>query len=379
MNREQTKQRLASLDALRGLDLLMLVAVDRIVFKLQPLIHADWYNTFLQGFSHKEWEGFSPWDLVMPLFMFMSGVTIPYSLARYRQYNTERGAFYRRLIRRVLLLWVLGMVCQGNLLSLDSQHIYLFSNTLQAIAVGYLFAALLFVYTKPRTQVLVAIGLLITFWAAMEFVTIGGYGGGDYSAQGNLAEGIDRMVLGRFRDRAEMVDGVVVFQDWYTYTWLLSSLNFVVTVLTGVFAGELLRSNKTTGIKQRWLLGLGVGMVAAGWLLGLVHPVIKHIWTSSMTLVSSGYSFLLLWIFYSWIDCRGHRSGLTFLKVYGMNSITAYVVSNVVSFSSVSESLLHGTEQFLGEGYPALIAFANAAIVFGILYVMYKRGVFLRV
>ena len=98
-----------------------------------------------------------------------------------------------------------------------------------------------------------------------------------------------------------------------------------------------------------------------------------------MTLVSSGYSFLLLWIFYSWIDCRGHRSGLTFLKVYGMNSITAYVVSNVVSFSSVSESLLHGTEQFLGEGYPALIAFANAAIVFGILYVMYKRGVFLRV
>ncbi len=379
MNKEQTYHRLASLDALRGFDLLMLVAVDRIVFKLQPLINAGWYDTFLQGFTHKEWEGFSPWDLVMPLFMFMSGVTIPYSLSRYREGNMGRGALWGRLGRRFLLLWVLGMICQGNLLSLDSQHIYLFSNTLQAIAVGYLFAAFLFLYTKPRTQIFVAIGLLVTFWAAMEFVTIGGYGGGDYSAQGNLAEGIDRMILGRFRDNAEMVDGVVVFKDWYTYTWLLSSLNFIVTVLTGVLAGELLRSNQTMRSKQFWLLGLGLGMVVVGWLLGLVHPVIKHIWTSSMTLVSSGYCFLLLWAFYSWIDCRGHRSGLTFLKVYGMNSITAYVVSNVVSFSSVSESLLHGTEQFLGEGYPALIAFANATIVFGILYIMYKKNIFLRV
>ena len=152
-----------------------------------------------------------------------------------------------------------------------------------------------------------------------------------------------------------------------------------MTVLTGVFAGELLRSSRAMRSKQNWLLGLGVGMTVVGWLLGLVHPVIKHIWTSSMTLVSSGYCFLLLWAFYSWIDCRGHRSGLTFLKVYGMNSITAYVISNVVNFSSVSESLLYGTQQYLGEAYPALISLANVSIVFFILYVMYKRNIFLRV
>ena len=379
MDSKQTHQRLASLDALRGMDLLMLVALDRVVFKLQPVINAGWYDTFLQGFTHKEWEGFSPWDLVMPLFMFMSGVTIPYSLSRYREGEQSRRALYWRLCRRFMLLWILGMICQGNLLSFDSQHIYLFSNTLQAIAVGYVFAALLYLYTKPRTQILVASVLLLAFWAAMEYVIIGGYGGGDYSPQGNLAEGIDRMLLGRFRDKAEMVDGAVVFQEWYTYTWLLSSLNFIVTVLTGVFAGELLRSSRAMRSKQNWLLGLGVGMMVVGWLLGLVHPVIKHIWTSSMTLVSSGYCFLLLWAFYSWIDCRGHRSGLTFLKVYGMNSITAYVISNVVNFSSVSESLLYGTQQYLGEAYPALISLANVSIVFFILYVMYKRNIFLRV
>ena len=371
-------KRLESLDALRGLDLFMLVALDRILFRLQPAVNAGWFDTLLQGFTHREWEGFSPWDLVMPLFMFMSGVTIPYSLARYREEGGLRS-FYRRLARRIALLWLLGMACQGNLLALDPEHIYLFSNTLQAIAVGYLFSAILFLHTRPRTQLCIAVSLLLAFWAAMQFVSIGGYGGGNYTPQGNLAEGIDRMVLGRFRDGASMENGVVVFREWYTYTWLLSSLNFVVTVMTGVFAGQLLRSKLPEGRKAGFLVGFGLSCAVLGWALNPVHPVIKHIWTSSMVLVSSGYCLVLLGLFYWWIDCCGHRRGLTFLKVYGMNSITAYVVSNVVNFSGVSQSLLYGTEQYLGQWYQGLIALSNAAIVFGILYAMYRNKVFLRV
>ena len=370
------KERLESLDALRGFDLVMLVVLEELVFKMRPVIDADWYNTFLLGFSHKEWGGFSPWDLVMPLFMFMSGVTIPYSMEKYRGTGDK---IYKRLARRFVLLWIFGMICQGNLLSLDPQHIYLFSNTLQAIAVGYLFTAIIYLNTRTKTQISIAVGLLLAFWAAMEFITIGGYGGGDYTPQGNLAEGIDRMVLGRFRDKAEVVDGAVVFQEWYTYTWLLSSLNFVVTVLSGALAGELLRSKQTQRRKQMILFGAGIAMVVVGWLMDFIHPVIKHIWTSSMVLVSSGYCFLLLWAFYSWIDCMGHNRHLTFLKVYGMNSITAYVVSHVISFSSVSNSLFHGLDQYLGEWYPALITLSNAAILFGILYLMYRKRIFLRV
>jgi len=371
-------KRLESLDALRGFDLFMLVAIEHLVFKLQPAIDSGWYDKFLLVFTHKEWEGFSPWDLVMPLFMFMSGVTIPYSLARYREGGSQ-VALYGRLARRVLLLWILGMMCQGNLLALDPQHIYLFSNTLQAIAVGYLFSALIFLHAKFRTQLCLVALLLLAFWAAMELITIGGFGGGDYTPQGNLAEGIDRMILGRFRDKAEVVEGVVVFKEWYTYTWLLSSLNFIVTVMTGVLAGELLRSSQPQRRKQLILLCSGLVLVALGWTWGLVHPVIKHIWTGSMVFVSSGYCLLLLWAFYSWIDCAGHNRHLTFLKVYGMNSITAYVVSGVVSFSSVSRSLFYGTEQYLGDWYPALITLSNAALVFGILYLMYRRKIFLRV
>ena len=381
------QKRLESLDALRGFDLFCLVVLEDFVHKLGDAIDAPWYQPVMDVFTHKSWEGFSPWDLVMPLFMFMAGVTIPFSMEKYRKSatadapsaNPQRKALWKRLTRRFVLLWVLGMACQGNLLGLDPHRIYLFSNTLQAIAVGYLFSAIIFLHTRWKTQIGIAVALLLTFWAAMEFITIGGFGGGDYTPQGNLAEGIDRLVLGRFRDAARVVDGNVVFAEWYTYTWILSSLNFVVTVLTGVLTGELLKSTLKERKKVWLLLGTGAVLVALGWTWGLVHTVIKHIWTGSMVLVSSGYSMLLMGLFYGWIDVGGHHSHLTLLKVYGMNSITAYAVSHIISFSSISRSLFHGLEQYIGDYYSVLIHLSNATILFLILFFMYKKKIFLRV
>ena len=245
---------------------------------------------------------------------------------------------------------------------------------------------------------------MLTFWGAMEFITIGGYGGGDYTPHGNLAEGIDNMVLGRFRDTAQIIDGQVVVKKSYTYTWLLSSLNFVVTVLTGVLAGQILKKKDSplpapplgecsfsNGQSKKLrpkrgslegaslLLLIGIAMVALGWTWGLVHPVIKHIWTGSMVLVSSGYCFLLMGIFYLWIDCLGHNKHLTVLKVYGMNSITAYVISHVISFKSISKSLFFGLEQYVGDYYDFILQLSNTTILFLILYIMYRKKIFLRV
>ena len=392
------KQRLESLDALRGFDLLMLVAVSDLVEKLAEVIDKPWMESVMEYFTHKTWEGFSTWDLVMPLFMFMAGVAIPYSLRppsnspegeRTVKGASPRGglvgaALYWRLGRRVLLLWIFGMMVQGNLLALDPNRIYLFTNTLQAIAVGYFFSALIYLHTSWKTQIGIALALLLAFWGAMEFITIGGYGGGDYTPHGNLAEGIDTMILGRFRDTAQVIDGEVVVKASYTYTWILSSLNFIVTVLTGVLAGEAIKNSKLINSKFKigtvgLLLGAGVIMVALGWTWGIVHPVIKHIWTGSMVLVSSGYCFLLMGLFYWWIDCRGHNKHLTFLKVYGMNSITAYVVSHVISFKSISRSLFFGLEQYVGDYYGFIICLSNVTILFLILYIMYRNRIFLRV
>ena len=384
------KKRLESLDALRGFDLLCLVAISDLVEELAEVIDKPWMSAVMECFTHKTWEGFSPWDLVMPLFMFMAGVAIPYSLKTpSNSHEGERlnasprsgmvGSVGLRLFRRVLLLWIFGMMVQGNLLALDPNRIYLFTNTLQAIAVGYFFSALLYLHTSWKSQIGIAVVLLLTFWGAMEFITIGNYGGGDYTPHGNLAEGIDMMALGRFRDTARIIDGEVVVRSSYTYTWILSSLNFIVTVLTGVLAGQTLKSAMKQGRKVATLLAAGVAMVALGWTWDLVHPVIKHIWTGSMVLVSSGYCFLLMGLFYWWIDCRGHNKHLTLLKIYGMNSITAYVVSHVISFRSVSKSLFFGFEQYVGDYYDFLIQFSDIAILFIILYIMYRKKIFLRV
>ena len=400
------KHRLESLDALRGMDLLFLVAISDLVEELAEVIDTPWMASVMECFTHKSWEGFSPWDLVMPLFMFMAGVAIPFSLQphpnpspvgegqleSFSSRGGQKGAVYWRLCRRVLLLWIFGMMVQGNLLALDPNRIYLFTNTLQAIAVGYFFSAIIYLHTSWKTQIGIAVGLLLAFWGAMEWITIGGYGGGDYTPHGNLAEGIDTFVLGRFRDTAQIIDGQVVVRESYTYTWILSSLNFVVTVLSGVLAGEILKGKTPSKVRTNnslpiegevWrgslLLLIGIAMVALGWSWGLVHPVIKHIWTGSMVLVSSGYCFLLMGIFYLWIDCLGHNKHLTLLKVYGMNSITAYVVSHVISFRSISKSLFFGLEQYVGDYYGFIIQLSNVTILFLILYILYRNKIFLRV
>ncbi len=371
-------KRLESLDALRGFDLCFLVAIGPFMSVLSRAIDAEGMNQFMWIFRHVAWEGFSPWDLIMPLFLFMSGISMPFALSRFRK-EPDHKLFFRRLIKRVALLWLFGMMCQGNLLGLNPDKIYLYSNTLQAIAVGYFFTAILFMFTARRTQYIVAGALLLVYWLLMQFVSVDGYGGGNYTPERNLAEWVDMYVLGRFRDGAMVENGQVVFSPHYYYTWILSSLNFVVTVLTGLFAGYIAKDPITEKRKLQLYFGGGLAMVAAGWLWGLQMPVIKTIWTSSMTLVTSGYCFLLMGVFYYWIDYKGHNSGITWLKVYGMNSITAYMLANVINFSCIGQSLFRGFEQYLGAYYPVLIMLSNIAIVFSILWIMYRQKIYLRV
>ena len=377
--KNQQPQRLESLDILRGFDLFLLVGLEMVMHHLAGALQSPTFHSVMWGFTHVDWEGFSTWDLVMPLFMFMSGITIPFALSRYKN-EADKSLVYRRILKRVVLLWIFGMMCQGNLLGLDPNRIYIYSNTLQAIAMGYLIASVLYLHTRIRTQIIVAAGLLLGFWGAMEWITVQGYGGGNYTPDGNLAEWIDREVLGRFRDGASMMNGEVVFADWYRYTWILSSLNFGVTVLTGTFAGYILKDKEwMPKRKLTYLLAIGAAMVAIGWIWGIWHPVIKKLWTSSMTLVSSGYCFLLMALFYYLIDYKGWKKYSGWLKVYGMNSIVAYMLTMCVNFSCIGHSLLHGLQPYLGEYYSVMLTLSNVGIIYFILWELYKRKLFLRV
>lgn len=379
---KSASKRLESLDVLRGFDLFCLIL-------LCPFLHAfyntgdyPWMEGLMKQLDHVAWEGFAFWDLVMPLFMFMAGVSIPFALDKYQK-TPDRRKVYGRIFKRFLVLWVLGMICQGNLLALDLASLRIFSNTLQAIAVGYAVSALLFLHTSWKIQVLISVFLLLVYWAGMTFVVVEGFGGGDYSAAGNFAEWMDREMLGHWRDWAEVDErGNVFFPAWYNYTWIWSSLNFIVTVMTGMFAGQILKGSLPEKNKLAWLGCIGVMLVVGGWLWHLQMPVIKRIWTSSMVLVSSGYSFLLMGVFYYIIDYKGFRRGWTWLKVIGMNSILAYLLSvevGIIHFTCISRSLFFGFEQYMNEHFfRLLLVCSDMALVYLLLYILYKHKVFIK-
>ncbi|MBR3075405.1 MAG: DUF5009 domain-containing protein [Bacteroidales bacterium] len=366
------KERLSSLDILRGADMFLLLFLGPVVqafCKAYPDGTA-WLST---QFRHVAWEGFVLWDIIMPLFLFMSGITIPFSMAKYSNGQSPDGKFWFKLSKRFFLLFFLGWIVQGNLLDFDWKLFHPYANTLQAIAVGYVVAALIFVYLKPRWQIVVTVVLFAAYWLAFACT------GMNLDGQDNIAMVIDKAVLGPHRDGIKWAeDGTWRFRTGYQYTWILSSLNFAVTVVLGCFAGQMLKSARHAPAKRALMVACtGAGLVAAGFAVSPFFPIIKKIWSSSMTLFSGGICFLLIALTYYLVDVRGWHKGVDWLKIYGLNAITAYCVGEVVVFTSVSESLLHGFANF--GWYPVLIAFANASILFGILFLMYRNKVFIKI
>lgn len=190
---------------------------------------------------------------------------------------------------------------------------------------------------------------------------------GNYTPEGSFAYALDSRIIGRFHGDP-------------SYTWIWSSINFGVTVMTGYFAGEMMRHGSTD--RKRVVLRMvtvGIGLIAAGLLWSLEMPIIKRLWTSSMTLFSSGWCFLLMAFFYYLIDCLGYSRGLEWLKIYGMNAITAYILGEVINFRSIVSSVSYGLSPLLGDYYPAWLTFGNYLILFLILRYMYHHRIFLKV
>lgn len=372
----EAKVRLASLDILRGLDLWLLLMVGPVLHRfLWSGFGADWEFIRFHA-EHVAWQGFALWDLIMPLFMFMSGITIPFSLGKYKTGIRPGKDFWLKLLKRFVLLFFLGWIVQGNLLNLNWNQFHPFANTLQAIAVGYVFSAMIFVGFNTKWQIVVTSALFLAYTLAFVFT------GMNMDPQNNIAMLIDKAVLGSHRDGVIWAaDGTWQFDPSYQYTWILSSLNFIVTVMLGCFAGEMIRKGGMTATtKKAGLLAVtGVILIASGLAMDPVYPIIKKLWTGSMTLFSGGICFLLIAVVYYIVDVRGWSKGLTWLKYFGMNSIAAYVIGEVIAFTSVSHSLLRGFEQWLGAGYPVLISFGNVLILFFIMRWMYKAGIFLKV
>ena len=362
----RTQQRLMSIDALRGFDMFLIIGGGPIIAGLVNGIGNESLKAaVLPQLKHVPWEGFAFWDLIMPLFLFLVGVSMPFAFSK-RLAQQGPARLYRHIVVRALILFGLGLVAQGNLLDYDLGTLHIFCNTLQAIAVGYLIASLILLNTGLALQVVITGALLGLFWALMIFVPVPGHGAGVLTPEGNLAIYLDKLILGRFQDQT-------------TYTWILSSLTFTCTVMLGVFAGQTLRCRRHPLIKVLLLLGMGGVCLGLGMAWNLSFPIIKHLWTSSCVLFAGGLSFLLLALFYLVIDVLQ----LGFLAfgwvVIGRNAIFAYMAVHLINFRAIGSRFVGNLEPWLGPWNDLVQASAAFAALWLILYYMYRNKTFIKV
>ncbi len=148
-----SRERVVSLDALRGFDMFWIMGGDMAFKSLDNVFHSRLSGFIKEQMDHVEWFGFHFYDIIMPLFLFMVGVSMVYSYRKRLSANISGRQLWSHTIKRVLILWVLGMAVQGNLLSYDINRIHFYTNTLQAIAAGYLIATVIILYLPVIYQV----------------------------------------------------------------------------------------------------------------------------------------------------------------------------------------------------------------------------------
>jgi predicted acyltransferase len=185
--------RLMSLDALRGFDMFWIVGGAMFVRAVAAAMNPRWGEVLARLGEHPYWNGYTPWDQIFPLFMFIVGVAIPYSLGKRIERGEGGAALYWRIIRRGLILVLLGMIYNG-LLRFDFAN-QRYPSALGRIGLTYMFAALIALHSRARGQVLAIVGLLVGYWAVMKYVPVPGYGPGDWTPGHTLAGYIDRLLI----------------------------------------------------------------------------------------------------------------------------------------------------------------------------------------
>ncbi len=358
-------ERLVCVDALRGFDMLWIIGGAEVIMSLGKASGIGLLSNMEVHFDHT-WGQFHFYDLIMPLFLFIVGVVMPVSFRNRLKKGVRKKELYRHILKRVVVLYILGLIASGHLLTFDTTKMHLWTDTLHAIAVGYLVSSILILQLSRKWQLSITAGLLALYWLVMALIPIPGHGAGIYKPDVNLALYIDNAVLGHWQEGA----------GW---TYILTNMTFVCSVMLGVFAGQLLLSD-IKPIRKAWLLALiGICCMIAGKVWGIWFPVIHHLWTSSLVLFAGGLSFLLLAFFYLLIDIWGYKRWAFFFVVIGMNAIAVYVATHLFDFTEIGNVFVGGLLRFLGPWADFVESAAALAIVWLILYYMYRNKTFIKI
>ncbi|UJH69176.1 acyltransferase family protein [Allomuricauda sp. SCSIO 65647] len=362
------QNRIISVDIFRGLTIVLMILVNT------PGTWSAVYAPFL----HAEWHGYTPTDLVFPFFLFIVGTSIVFA---YKNKRPANAATYKKITIRSLKLIGLGLFLGAFTISFPFIKEFSeirFPGVLQRIGVVFFFAAVLFLNFNWKTLLGICISILIGYWLLMAFVPVEGIPSTFDRAPNNLANYLDVQVFGSHNYRPD-----------YDPEGLLSTLPAICSSLLGIFTGLILTSKQAEKVKI--LFGLGGSMLIIGHLWDFIFPINKALWTSSFVLVTAGWANIFLALIYYLTDVKGLRFGSIF-RYAGANAIVVYFMSSFVTklFYSIKvneDTSLHGwlfdtlyAHEFMSMQLSSLLYGLTIAAFYCLLaYVMYKKGIFIKV
>ena len=381
MPTQEHKQRLLSLDTLRGFDMFWIIGGGALFEGLAKCFPNVWLKLFAEQMEHATWAGFHFEDLIFPLFMFISGATIPVAVLSRLENGSSKKQVIIKNARRMLILISLGIIFNGILRHGFSDARY--ASVLGQIGISYFIASLIVIYTRSmRTQLFWLSGLLVGYAAVQLLIPVPGIGAGILTPSGCINGYIDRLLLpGRlaYGADAEMVAGNGVFDA----LGLLCILSATGVTLMGYFAGRVLfQKDSSPKKKLRILVTAGIGLIVLSLCISPFYPVIKKCWTTSYNMLSGGISFILIALFYFIIDVWGYKKWTLFFRVIGLNSIFIYliVVGNILNVSATTTSLIGWIINPLAVNTGQLVlTFGNIILAWLLLYFMYRKNIFIKV
>jgi predicted acyltransferase len=381
-------RRLLSLDALRGFDMLFIMGLSHLICSVCELFPSGADSYLWQTMKHASWDGLYHHDTIFPLFLFIAGVSFPFSYAKQCEGGASRKKVYWKIIRRAVTLIALGVVYNGFFkCQFDNLRI---CSVLGRIGMAWALAALLYVNFSAKVRAVIAGAVLIGYWLLICYVPApDAEGAAALSMEGNLVGYVDRMVT----------PGRLLRKGLFDPEGLLSTVPAVVTAMLGMFAGEFVRKDNlpavrrtaeegsgrqerfSVGTRKAGYMGLAaLGMLAVGLVWSLVFPINKALWTSSFVLVVGSYSLAMFALFYYIIDVRGWQKWCIPFSVVGLNSITIYMAQKIVPFDRISGFFLKGFAGMMPEVWGEVLLDAGyLAVSWLFLYFLYKKKTFLKI
>lgn len=369
-NSEVSKpQRLLSIDALRGFDMLLISGGGTFLVLLENNTGLVWIDWIAGQLKHPAWNGFTFYDFIFPLFLFIAGVSMAFSLNKGIEMGLSKAELYKKAFWRMLILVILGILDKNQPVTFFDPSQIRVASVLGRIGVAGFFASLLYLNFSRLHRIFWVAGILLLYYAALFLIPVPGYGAGNLSMEGNLVGWIDRNFLpGR------------LLQKIYDENGLITQLPALCLTVMGSMAGDVLRSDRQEGKKLQILLLAGIAGIGIGLLWGLHFPINKHLWSSSFIMLTSGMAFLILSLFYYIIDVLKFQSWAFFFQVIGMNSLTIYLAYHFIDFEHTSHALFAGLYAPLPEQFhDALEALGALILVWSMMYFLYRKKIFIKI